>query len=302
MGRVAPTWFAGPFRHHRWYVLGTAVALVFGVALAGAVGGAVVLLSGTYNTEATRQHFAVTHWVLEHGLRYSVRSASRHIVTPPLGHEEQLRIGATCFRQHCVTCHGAPGIAPDAFALGLLPVPTSLAQATRDWQPRELYWLISKGVRMTGMPAWEYRISAQGRWATVAFLEVLPGLTREDYARISAEGNETCPPARDNADLAPVRTEVPDARRAAIQQYGCIACHRMEGVVGPPVDVGPPLKDWGRHRFIAGVIPNSPENLLQWIRDPASIDPDTLMPDLGVTEAHAREIVSFMYAPDSGTK
>ena len=77
----------------------------------------------------------------------------------------------------------------------------------------------------------------------------------------------------------------------------CHACHRIEGLVGPDVRVGPPLEDWASRGYVAGVLPNTPENLVRWIRDPQKVAPGTLMPDLGVTEAHARIIASFLFYP-----
>ena len=269
-------------------------------ALIGGAGGTVLLLSGAYNTAATKQHFALTHWVLEKGLRISVANAAGHIATPSLREPGMVKRGLACFAQHCVQCHGAPGEGPEGYALGMLPVPTNLAQSARDWQPRELYWLISKGIRMTGMPAWEYRLSAQSRWATVAFLGTLPLLSLPQYRELAQEAaGLPCPSATGMADVAPEEDSDPDRRRVVIRQYACHACHRIEGVVGPPVDIGPPLENWPARRYIAGVMPNTPENLVRWIRDPRAASPGTLMPDLDVSEAHAREIASFIFMQES---
>ncbi|MCV0397294.1 MAG: hypothetical protein K5878_18210 [Rhizobiaceae bacterium] len=43
-------------------------------------------------------------------------------------------------------------------------------------------------------------------------------------------------------------------------------------------------------KYIAGVLPNSRENLVRWIRDPQGIYPPTATPNLGVTEKHARDV------------
>jgi mono/diheme cytochrome c family protein len=287
-------------KHRHWHkFIGLMAGLVLAVLL-GAAGGAVILLSGVYSTAATRQHFAVTHWLLEKGLRFSVGNATGEIATPSLDGSTLVKRGLACFTQHCVQCHGAPGEAPQGYALGMLPVPTNLAQSSRDWQPVELYWLISKGIRMTGMPAWEYRLSTESRWATVAFLRTLPSLSRSQYHDLAREAaGWPCPSATDMNDVAPEEDSDPDPRRVVIRQYACIACHRIEGVVGPPVDVGPPLENWSTRRYIAGVMPNTPENLVRWIRDPQAASPGTLMPDLDVSEAHAREIASFIFMPES---
>jgi mono/diheme cytochrome c family protein len=283
------------FAHRHWQRL---VGLIAGLALAavgGAVAGGFVLLSGAYNTAATKQHFAPTHWLLEQGLKFSVANAARELESPTPG-TGQLRVGAACFEAYCAQCHGAPGVAPQPWALGMLPVPTNLAQAGRDWSPAELFWLVSKGVRMTGMPAWEYRISIESRWATVAYLRELPLLTRARYEALAAEARTVrCAPALGLGDVAHEEDADRDPRRTVIYQYACHACHRIQGVVGPAVDVGPPLEGWPARKYVAGVLPNTHANLVRWITAPQEISPGTLMPDLGVTEAHARVIADFLF-------
>lgn len=83
--------------------------------------------------------------------------------------------------------------------------------------------------------------------------------------------------------------------RRMIRSYGCGACHSVTGVVGANGRVGPPLSDVGGRAYIAGVLPNTPENLVRWIRYPQEVAPDTAMPNLGVTEADARDIATYLY-------
>jgi len=65
-------------------------------------------------------------------------------------------------------------------------------------------------------------------------------------------------------------------------------------MVGPQAHVGPPLEQFHRRKLIAGVLPNTPENLVRWIMDPQGVNPHTLMPDLEVTEPHARTMVRYL--------
>lgn len=80
-----------------------------------------------------------------------------------------------------------------------------------------------------------------------------------------------------------------------IRQYGCYTCHTIPGVPGADAQVGPSLDRLSRRVFIAGKLDNSPRNLAAWIRDPRGIDPKTAMPTLGVTEADARDIETYLY-------
>ncbi|HLK51298.1 MAG TPA: c-type cytochrome [Bryobacteraceae bacterium] len=75
----------------------------------------------------------------------------------------------------------------------------------------------------------------------------------------------------------------------------CGSCHTIPGVSDAKGVVGPPLMFFGRRTFIAGQLPNNPDNLVRWIRNPQSVEPDTAMPDLGLTDQQARDVVAYLY-------
>ena len=52
---------------------------------------------------------------------------------------------------------------------------------------------------------------------------------------------------------------------------------------------------YGRRLYIAGVVPNTPENLVRWIRFPTSVDPRTAMPDLHLSDQDARDMAAYLY-------
>ncbi len=85
------------------------------------------------------------------------------------------------------------------------------------------------------------------------------------------------------------------AGRRTVADIGCAACHQVPGVAGPAGMVGPPLKGFGRRAMIAGVAANRPEALVRWLLDPPAMAPGTAMPDLGLTEAQARDVAAFLY-------
>ncbi|HEX8558086.1 MAG TPA: c-type cytochrome [Pyrinomonadaceae bacterium] len=87
----------------------------------------------------------------------------------------------------------------------------------------------------------------------------------------------------------------PARGRAAIERYGCGTCHTIPGVRGADAQVGPPLGKIAGRMYVGGVLTNSPENMMRWIRDPRAVDPLTAMPALGVTDRDARDIASYLY-------
>jgi putative membrane protein len=87
----------------------------------------------------------------------------------------------------------------------------------------------------------------------------------------------------------------PTRGAVAIRQYGCAACHTIPGIPGARGTVGPELSGLSSKLYLAGVITNTPSNLIRWIQHPQQIDPLTVMPDVGVTESSARNIASYLY-------
>jgi cytochrome c1 len=87
----------------------------------------------------------------------------------------------------------------------------------------------------------------------------------------------------------------PERGRSVILEHGCGACHVIPGVPGAVSWVGPPLGEWARRGYVAGRLPNAPENLVAWLRDPQAISPGSAMPDTGLTEAEARDAAAFLY-------
>jgi cytochrome c1 len=101
-----------------------------------------------------------------------------------------------------------------------------------------------------------------------------------------------------NRDFNLVEKSIPGgdavAGRDAIIANGCATCHVIPGVAENAF-VGPPLNKFAHRHYIAGNMPNTPENLVQWIRFPQSFEPGTAMPDMGIGEGDARNIAAYLY-------
>lgn len=86
-----------------------------------------------------------------------------------------------------------------------------------------------------------------------------------------------------------------EAGRVALSRYGCTTCHMIPGVTDARGLVGPSLAQLANRLYVAGVLPNTPDNLIRWIENPPEIDPRTAMPKLGVDETNARNIAAYLY-------
>jgi mono/diheme cytochrome c family protein len=258
-----------------------------GFLLLAAAAGAGFVYSGWYDISATDQHLAPTYRLLDVAMRRSVKQRAEEIAVPDLKAQNRIRDGAFLYRQHCLQCHGAPGVPPAPFALGMTPVPVPLVHTARHWTPAEIFWVIKEGIKMTGMPAWKYRLSDEHIWSIVAFLPAMAGLTPAQYADLRMVPPEPAPDVLEGK---------PSAKRGeqAINQYACVTCHEIPGIVGANAPVGPPLAGIASRVMLGGVLPNSPENMVRWLREPHSFAPLTAMPDLGVTEQDARDIAAYL--------
>lgn len=87
----------------------------------------------------------------------------------------------------------------------------------------------------------------------------------------------------------------PDNGKLLLRQYGCGTCHTIPGVAGAKGNVGPPLDAISKRVYLAGVLPNTPQNMARWIRTPQEIDPRTAMPNLQVSDAQAQDMVAYLY-------
>jgi mono/diheme cytochrome c family protein len=251
------------------------------------IGSLAFIWSGLYDISATDQHLAPTYYAIKKTMERSVARRAQDIPVPPLGAPAQLERGLSLFRAHCVQCHGAPGVAPEPFALGMTPLPTPLVRSGRDRSPGHLFWVVKEGIKMTGMPAWKFRMTDDDTWAVVAALKHLPKMSPRDYRALPDAQMK-----REDPDIPAVADA--ERGRQALQQYGCVGCHRIPGMVGPEARVGPTLHGIGSRLMLGGILPNSPENMARWLRVPQEVSPLTAMPNLGVTERDARDMAAYL--------
>src|SRR5437764_9154665 len=166
------------------------IATVAAVVVLFALAGAVLVYSGAYYVGADQPHWSLTSWLINEARDRSIRAHASGIAVPA-GLDDPARItaGVTHYEEHCVVCHGAPGVERGYLAEGLYPRPPILAEAARFYTPGELFWILKHGIRMTGMPAWGDH-SDDELWATVAFLRKLVEMSPHRITRSSSRPAE----------------------------------------------------------------------------------------------------------------
>ncbi len=162
----------------------TVIASLIIVLLIAVLGGGAVVYVGVYDVAAPAPHSPMTSWVLETARVRSIQAHAAGITVPPaLDDPAKIMIGAEHYAAHCAVCHGAPVVPKGDIGRGLYPQPPDLSKAAKVYNPGELFWIVKHGIKMTGMPAWSDH-SDEELWATVGFLETLPGMSEQDYAKL----------------------------------------------------------------------------------------------------------------------
>lgn len=109
--------------------------------------------------------------------------------TVPLTADETVYLsGVQTYREHCAVCHGLPNQPLSAIAAGEFPKPPQLfkGKGVTDDPPQETYWLVTNGVRLTGMPGFEKTLSDEQRWQVSLLLanaQQLPASAQQALAQ-----------------------------------------------------------------------------------------------------------------------
>ena len=145
-----------------------------------------VILTGGYNVAASDRHETPVGWALGTTMRNSVQARAGDIEAPAFT-PAMVAAGAPEYKAMCQHCHGGVGAPRAEWAHGMRPKPPALAEAADQWQPRELFWIVKHGIKMTGMPAFGGSHDDRTLWNLAAFVEALPRMGAEQYAAFPAE-------------------------------------------------------------------------------------------------------------------
>ncbi|WAK03938.1 c-type cytochrome [Methylobacter sp. YRD-M1] len=109
-------------------------------------------------------------------------------------------------------------------------------------------------------------------------------------------GLSACGPDKEDRRLSQMISGDPARGKTALYNYGCGSCHTIPGVTGANGLVGPPLAGVGKRWYLAGMLPNTPDNMVAWIMHPQQINPKTVMPSMKVPEDTARDMAAYLYS------
>lgn len=155
--------------------------LIITIGIVG-VGIGIFAWSGTYKIGADVPHWTFIYEALEWFRDRSVEHYAASIKAPAdLESPARLNEGAEHYSQMCVSCHLKPGKSGDEMREGLYPKPPNFSTMKEEINPRETFWIIKHGIKMSAMPAWGKSHSDETIWAIVAFVCKLPGMSPAEY-------------------------------------------------------------------------------------------------------------------------
>jgi len=168
------------------------IAAVLAILAAGA---AIFVYSGIYDIGADDHHTKPVFAVLQTLRDRSIHLRAEDIKVPDLDDPQLILKGAGQYAAMCTGCHLAPGVDDSELRVGMYPQPPDLSKVHVD--PKEAFWVIKHGIKMSAMPAWGVAGHDDATiWSMVAFLEKLPGMTPAQYKAIVAKA-----PPDDDMDM-----------------------------------------------------------------------------------------------------
>ncbi len=129
---------------------------------------------------------------LEARLSYAARGwlmppEDRDRVNPVAPAKDVIESGMAHWSDHCATCHANNGSGETPIGRSLYPpAPDMRSGRTQQLSDGELFYVIERGIPLTGMPAWGTG-SIDGErlsWELVRFIRHLPVLTESELARM----------------------------------------------------------------------------------------------------------------------
>lgn len=288
-------------------VIKTALLAIAATLVLEFLGGTLFMASGTYNIAADEPHFSPVRWFLQAGRTRAVEFRSRGTRVANLRDPSLIRHGILLYAKNCQPCHGAPGVANEQMGRGIDPKPPPLVLAANNWTDPELFWIVTHGLKLSGMPGFAPRLSETDIWGIVAFCRRMVLLSPTDYKRLRAAADQGVDDSTvswaSNGDYGFADLKAhgnPITGRELLGRYGCVTCHLVPDMRGGRV--GPPLTEFAERQYVAGLVVNVPSNAVAFITHPEQINPKTAMPNLSVQPNEALHMAAYLYTLGSSKR
>jgi len=207
-------------------------------------------------------------------------------------------IGKKLFNYNCADCHGESGKGDGYNAKNLDFEPRDLTDSEErilgDLTNEEIFNTLSRDIKdedasvVPFMPTFKNTLAEAEIWAIIAYIRTLhpndaPKIT------LTPEMKRKRPrfPRIKKVDIDPeiMKSEehIENGKSLFEETYGCLTCHSIGGEGGR---IGPVLDR-------AGFMSNA-DWLYRWVKNPQALAPHTKMPNLGLTDEDAMDVVAYL--------
>ncbi len=165
-------------------VLGTIIAIVIVAVFF------IEVVAPSMNWSAAAEPGAVEEYLADRAIDgWVVRHASRDD-NPLSASTENLKSGRNDYRENCAGCHGLDGSGRNRLGAEFYPPIPKLVEDAQQMSDGQIYFIIAKGIRYSGMPSFENHHKPEQIWRMVLWLRHLPNPSAEEKAAIAAEMRE----------------------------------------------------------------------------------------------------------------
>ncbi|HYR79920.1 MAG TPA: cytochrome c [Candidatus Dormibacteraeota bacterium] len=152
----------------------------------------IFLILPSINWSATRKpgqletrlaDYVMSNWVGRHAAKQT------NPINPT---PENLKAGQGDFEEHCATCHGLDGSGENGenrFEADFYPPVPKLTEVAQEWSDGELYFIISNGIALSGMPAFGKKHDSKDIWGMVLWVRHLAQLSPAEKAALESRAH-----------------------------------------------------------------------------------------------------------------
>ena len=147
------------------------VGILSGLIAAVLIGFLLLPLLGVFDTTSTGKP-GILDWWGGTNLEHAVARRAPAAELPAAADSSK---GAGVYQSICIYCHGAPNSPPEKWAQHMLPKPPKLWEEhmMHHMTDGEIFYIVSHGIRMTGMPAFGPDRTEMDVWNIVAYIRQL---------------------------------------------------------------------------------------------------------------------------------
>ena len=164
-------------------VLGTIAALVVAAAFF------IEVVAPSINWSAAAEPGMMEEYLADRVIDGWVGRNSTSQENPLSATSQNLKMAQDDYREHCAGCHALDGSGRNQFGAQFYPPVANLREDESQMTDGQLYFIIAKGIRYSGMPAYETHHSREEIWRFVLWVRHLTRLSPDERAAIVSEMN-----------------------------------------------------------------------------------------------------------------